>query len=43
MIGITKEEPERYVEEALQEIVAYARQEQISPERVGELLSAIAK
>lgn len=43
VIGITKEEPERYVEEALQEIVAYARQEQISPERVGELLSAIAK
>ncbi len=37
-IGITKEEPERYVEEALDGVLRYAAQEGISTERVLELL-----
>ncbi len=42
IIGITKEEPERYVEEALRNILAYAGQEKIPPERVCELLQKLA-
>lgn len=37
-IGITKEEPERYVEETLDGVLRYAAQEGISTERVLELL-----
>lgn len=40
-IGITKDEPERYVEERLRDILAYAGQEQISQERVSELFQRI--
>lgn len=38
IIGITKEEPERYIEERLRDILAYAGQEQIPPERVCGIL-----
>lgn len=38
IVGITKDEPERYVEEQLKNTLNYARQEQIPPERVFELL-----
>lgn len=41
IVGITKDEPERYVEEALKRILTYARQEQISQERVCELLQKL--
>lgn len=37
-VGITKEEPERYVEEKFREILTYAAQENISRERVDELM-----
>lgn len=40
-VGITKEEPERYIEERLRDTLAYAEQEQISPERVCELLQKV--
>lgn len=40
-VGIKKEEPERYVEERLREILAYAAQENISRERVCELLQRV--
>lgn len=40
-IGITKDEPERYVEERLRDTLAYAGQEQISPERVRKLLQRL--
>ncbi len=38
IIDITKNEPERYIEERLRDVLAYAEQEQIPPERVGALL-----
>lgn len=38
IVGITKDEPERYVEEQLKNTLNYAKQEQIPPERVFELL-----
>ena len=38
IIGIMKDEPERYVREGLRDILAYALQEQIPLERVDELL-----
>lgn len=41
IVGITKDEPERYVEEQLRNTLMYARQEQISPERVCELLQRL--
>lgn len=41
IVGITKEEPERYIEERLRDIVAYAGQEQISQERVYGLMQKI--
>ena len=41
IVGITKDEPERYVEEALKDILVYARQEQIPQERVCELLQSL--
>lgn len=37
-VGITKEEPERYVEEKFREILTYAAQENISRGRVDELM-----
>ena len=37
-IGISKDEPERYVKEALGQILQYAGQEGISADRVQELL-----
>lgn len=40
-VGITKEEPERYVEERLKEVLAYAAQENISRERVCELFQRV--
>ena len=41
IVGITKDEPERYVEEALKRILTYAGQEQISQESVCELLQKL--
>lgn len=41
IVGITKDEPERYVEEQLNNTLMYARREQISPERVCELLQKL--
>ena len=41
IVGITKEEPERYIEERLKGILAYAAQENISREMVCELLQRI--
>ena len=41
IVGITKDEPERYVEERLRETVAYANEERISEDRVSELLRRI--
>lgn len=38
IVGITKDEPERYVEEQLKNTLNYAKQEQIPTERVLELL-----
>lgn len=38
IVGIMKDEPERYVEEQLRDMLAYAGQEQISRERVYALL-----
>lgn len=43
IIGITKDEPERYVEERLRETVTYAGDEQISGDRVSELLRGITE
>ncbi|MBD5551046.1 MAG: hypothetical protein HDQ96_07715 [Lachnospiraceae bacterium] len=40
-VGITKDEPERYVEEKLKDALIYAEQEQISPDRVCELLQRL--
>ena len=42
IIGIGKDEPERYVEEKLRHTLAYARQLGISGERVGELFDKIS-
>ncbi len=41
VVGITKEEPERYVEEMLKDILAYADRERISRERVYDLLRVL--
>lgn len=41
VIGITKDEPERYVQEQLKSILAYAGQEEIPPERVCNILQEI--
>lgn len=41
IIDITKNEPERYVEERLRDVLTYARQERIPPERVGVLLQEL--
>lgn len=38
IVGITKDEPERYVEEMLRDVLEFAGREQISWERVYELL-----
>lgn len=38
VVGITKEEPERYIAEELQEILRFAEENKISAERVAELL-----
>ncbi len=38
VFGITKEEPERYIAEELQEILRFAEENKISAERVAELL-----
>ena len=43
IIGIAKKEPERYIEERLRDILAYARQEQIPPERVNTLLQELSQ
>ena len=34
-------EPERYIEERLRDVLAYAEQKQIPPERVGALLQEL--
>lgn len=41
LIGITKDEPERYIKERLSETLDYAAQTGCSPARVTELLSAL--
>lgn len=41
IVGITKDEPERYVEEQLRNTLMYAKQEQIPQERVFELLQRL--
>lgn len=38
IVSITKDEPERYVEELLRDVLTYAEQKQISVEKVCELL-----
>lgn len=38
IVGITKEEPERYVEEMLRDVLAFAEREQIPREKVCGLL-----
>lgn len=43
IVGITKDEPERYVEEQLKNALDYAKKEQIPPERVFELLRDLEK
>ena len=41
IVGIMKDEPERYVEERLRDMLAYARQEQIPQERVHALFREV--
>ena len=41
IIGITKDEPKKYIQEELNHILQYAKQEGISPEQVTELLLAL--
>lgn len=40
-VGITKDEPERYIEEKHKDIMIYAGEENISQERVCELLQKV--
>lgn len=41
IIGITKDEPEKYIREELSQILRYARQEGISAQKVQELLEGV--
>lgn len=43
VIGITKDDPEKYITERLADIIGYARQAGISSGRVGELLQKLSE
>lgn len=43
VIGITKDDPEKYITERLADIIGYAGQEGISSARVGELLQKLSE